>query len=800
MNLHCYERRSTGFQASPTYPSASSCFVSLLTVPLTSFGDPNAQPPTPKQTPTSAIFPSPVFETPKNNRCHLDESSGWTPRFAEEYSVFNSTPGNLRGEREPSAEFGSLTPYPPPSAGQKRLLSADDIAADIATHGGHFSPKPNISSLSPVDPHRRLPSSANPFAGGFEECVANDERPSSQERTSKKVRRGTIAKQGQGQTATPPPSTRKGSRKLAPKLDINTMQHAQGFSQPDFTDAAQQPNMDTFVTTPGDMFGYPLSATAPAFADQRPFWDQDPGIAGMEMDFGPASADVFQPPTPGGHGPMGSIDWSRANQIFPEPGVVPQHNQENAHPARRERLIAAKASMRLDTSSADQSMFVGTYPTAIDDPFGIVGNSGGVDPGLLFSRPPSSSMDNPFNPVELPPSSSAPPAPQSTQPSQPAPAPARIKTPAAIRRSMSVKELGSGKRTDRTIVSSPTRSTGRPGGLSRSFSETRGKKPVGRASLPTLAPAAPRPQAQLSSSAGVGASRPVVSQHSRAGGRSSPLKSHHHHRLSSLSSIPETLGARARTQAKFTIDANGRARVETTVMVDEVAPPTIRTRHSAQPLLRHPQWNSSEDDDSSSEDDDPIIIPSRNTSFALPEPPKPSNTHPFHSSQRSISDLSTASYGSLLGGSPDDGESEAETVMNEATPTGKPGDAASELRKLRESRQKKAWSAKQRQFASSGLSTAAFVGSYSEQDIVSPTTLTNSSLPTPSTDSRSHGLRCVCNRLEVDRDGNGFMVQWYGVPQCPPSSPPIEHALRSESVSAIPHPADLNSPPKHPPS
>lgn len=207
--------------------------------------------------------------------------------------------------------------------------------------------------------------------------------------------------------------------------------------------------------------------------------------------------------------------------------------------------------------------------------------------------------------------------------------------------------------------------------------------------------------------------------------------------------------------------------METTVVVEDEGPQTIRNRHSAQPLGRHQRWNSSEDDDSSSEDDDPIVIPSRNNSFVLPDPRRPSNTHPFHSSQRSISDRSTASYGTLAGGgSQDGGDSEAETIMSESTPVpgGKSGDAASELRKLRQSRQKKTTLSPTKHGRSQPprLSTAGFVGGgYPGQDTISPTTLTETSLPTPSTDSRGHGLRCVCHRQETERGGDEYMVQWY---------------------------------------
>ncbi|KAK3322319.1 hypothetical protein B0H66DRAFT_198614 [Apodospora peruviana] len=739
-----------------------------------SFGDPNAQPPTPKQTPTSAIFPSPVFETPKNNQGRFDESNGgWTPRFAEDYSVFNATPGNLRGTQGPFPDFAPVLPF----TTQKRPLSAGGIAAEIATHANHFSPNPSL--LPPVEPSRRLGSSPGDLTSptSIRSGASGEHLSGSLQRSRKKARRCTVTttQESQGQTATPPPSARKGERKLAPKVDTSAMQNDHGFGQQDFMGTPQHPGMGCFVTTPNDMFGYPLSApaTAPAFTSQRPFWD-DPNVAGMDMDFSTNENDVFQTPTPA-HRAMGSVDWGRSNQIFQDTGVAPGQNPENVPAGALDRSFVSQAPMQtLVTSSMDQSMFTTSYPTAIDDPFRI-GNSGGVDPGLLFSRPQSSSMDAVASfdsSIQMQDAHDLPAA-QERQQGRPRPAaPARNE----LRRSVSAKDMGPGNH-DRASASSPIKPSGRPG-LSRSFSENRGKKPTARTPLPTLAPAPSRPQSQLSSNAGVGANRPIVSQPNRPSGRSSPLKSSHHQRLSSLSSIPEMTGPRTRTQAKFTIDANGRARVETTVVVEDDAPPTMRKRHSAQPLVaaHRPQWNSTDDDDSST-DDEPIIIPSRNTSFALPDPRKPTTTHPFHSSQRSISERSTTSYTTFLGGSQDDGESEDErTLLNDATPTGKSGpsgDAASELRKLREKRARPSLvtmsTGKQQQpkrFGSLGgggrggaISTAGFAGHYPGHNTTSPTTLTDTSLPTPSSsDSRGFGIRCPCNRSEVDR-GNEFLVQ-----------------------------------------
>ncbi|KAB5523053.1 hypothetical protein GE09DRAFT_489311 [Coniochaeta sp. 2T2.1] len=787
-----------------------------------SFGDTNAQPPTPKQTTNSSIFPSPVFETPRQNQGgRFDESSGgWTPRFAEEYSVFNSTPGNLRGGTDgPFGDIGgSLTPYIPQTEGQKRPLTAEGIAAEIATHVNHYiSPNPNLP-LPPVLPSHRLQSSPGQPASEFSQPSGKeDSQQRSRSSQGKKRRRDTIDEESheeaeeQGQTVTPPPSARKGHRKLAPKLDLNAMHNDQGFSQQDFINGSgqqqqqqqqQQQNMGTFMTTPSDMFGYPLSAgpmsapvTGPgAFGNQQGFWGPNPNMAGMDIDYsGAGGADVFQQQAMAQQGTMEALEWARANQMFQQAGGMHQQNQENmqAPPVTGGRPLASKAVMPPldDAPSNGQSMYNNNYPAQLDNPFGIMANTGGVNPGLLFSRPPSSSLTaEAFNQAAMPPSSSAPLAPQQ----QHAPPAVQPRGPPVqregLRRSMSSKELGPSGRLDRSSLISPTKASNRPG-LSRSFSESKGKKPMARATLPALAPA-PRPQTSLPST------RP--SSRANGNGRTSPLKSDHHHRLSSLSSIPESasLLPRTRTQAKFTIDANGRAKVETTVFVDPSSPPRLppplsssRKRNNSQSSLRQhqhqqPQWphhrssrSPSDDDDSdaSSTDDEPIIIPSRPTSFVLPDPIKATRKNPLHQAQRSISDRSTASYATFGGQSYvddiDEPDSEAETVMNEQTQTptgGRVGDAVSELKRLRESRRAahhqeelpSPTKHKRLSFAGAGAggggSVMDFPGSnsYPRHTALSPGT--EASLPTPDSSRAGQGVRCICNRSEVDGD---FMVQ-----------------------------------------
>ncbi|KAK5664136.1 hypothetical protein OQA88_351 [Cercophora sp. LCS_1] len=347
--------------------------------PASSFGDhPNAQPPTPKQTPTSAIFPSPVFETPKHNQSgRFDDSSGWTPRFAEEYSVFNATPGNLRASQATFPDFASSTPF---VGSHKRQLSAESIAAEVASHVNHFSPNP----LPPVEPSKQLKSSAGLLATpGLDRrsSAHSDKEPGTAGPSVKKVRRGTAGQDSQGQTATPPPSAHKGERKLAPKLDCNEMQNDQGFGQPDF----QQPGMGTYVTAQGDMFSYPLSAPATG----QGFWDN-----GMDIDFGVNGSNPFHAPNSAAQ-PLSPADWARANQqLLQQTGGMGQDHQVG----NGEHAMVSQPSMQaLGTSAAEQSVFATSFPPPMEDPFGIVNNGGGVNPGLLFSRPPSSSMDMSFS-------------------------------------------------------------------------------------------------------------------------------------------------------------------------------------------------------------------------------------------------------------------------------------------------------------------------------------------------------------------------------------------------------------------
>ncbi|KAI0480214.1 hypothetical protein GGR56DRAFT_625092 [Xylariaceae sp. FL0804] len=507
----------------------------------------------------------------------------------------------------------------------------------------------------------------------------------------------------------------------------------------------QQQHMPNFAATPVDMYGVPLPmpATAPVYTDSRIFWDNDMG--GMDLDFSGVGTAMFQHPT---HRPVTSLDWGKSSDIPQDSSVAPsqlRQTQENHPPPRKERMLAPKPpASSADLGMTDTAMFAASFPTHVEDTLGMLGSCGGVDPGLLFTQAPPLGMDS----MTVDPMAQQP----LLQPlSVPEPIPVTMKEPkrGQVRRSASGKKRDSSKKIDRASASSPIKSSSGHAGLSRSSSENKGRRPAKRPILPNLAPAVPQGPTSSTST------RPAA-QGSGANGRRSPKK--HQHRLSSLASIPERSPPRTRTSVKFTIDSRGRARAETTVTVDGgggQAPAMLR-RHPDE-SSRSKKWDSSEEESSSS-DDEPIVIPSRNSSFAMPQPRKPALAHSLNASQGSFGELNNASSLGIYHNEPaaassqNEVESEAETVLNVPSGAGgRRGDATSELRKVRESRQKKVAALNTNHHYSSGPP-------YSAGSTMSPTTLTDASLPTPLTDGGNQ-IRCVCHTTQSHINGDGYMVQ-----------------------------------------
>ncbi|KAG9244869.1 hypothetical protein BJ878DRAFT_48284 [Calycina marina] len=665
--------------------------------PAYSFGTPNAQPPTPTQTPTAGQFStSPTFETPSNNTS-FESRGGWTPTFAEEYSVFHATPGRLVGDE--NSFLDTTTAHQLDTTGHDTFGA--DISAEFASSTHHLSPNIRANLDNSDQPSQFGPSTIASAFSRFDDSVKNKVTP--------RRPRKRLEESFSGQTATPPQSATKGSRKLAPKISVSTtMQnkdHDNGLYGMSAT-PTHNSGFSAFPSTSTDLYDFPMSApaTAPVFSDSKPFWDPDASLNAMDLDFGAHELSMFNT----GHRISNSLGWGRSNQMIQEvniPAPAPTPSAPSTRqPAKRQRTLAPKAAVPAQVQKSLPPLQYNSTTATASDPF-----NGLIDPGLVYSRSNSINVPTEHDDVSLP---------------APRPATSRLvrkpyqhqqresrRDQEEICRSRSTRERSSGTNFRRETVSSPVKGSARPG-LSRSMSDGKLKRSQ---------------------------SRPVSRPR-----RASPVKGL---RSSVLRPILESPQPGPRTEVRFTIDANGKARTETVIVGSTVFP------SKAESMNEH--WESSQYESSS--DEELIIVSSRNTSFNLPTQPKGPkmakfNNHLYGSRRqsssgegysRSESSLSQHSTQMDLDGA----ESEAETVMDEANGS---GDATRELRKVMENRKRM-----QQQKASHHhhYLQDPHGSYYSNSANLSPTTISDPD-GTP-TSSRGGSTRCVCGKPEDER----FMIQ-----------------------------------------
>lgn len=543
-----------------------------------------------------------------------------------------------------------------------------------------------------------------------------------------------------GQTATPPQSASKGTRKLAPKLMTETMQHNTQDSQNGLSDTPIH-NLDfsAFPSTSEDMFGFPMSAPATASGFDGN-WDTD--MSGMDMDFIAGDGSMF---APGSHKISNSFDWGKSNQLFQdnmnitqtqEPEPAPKVTKQPVkQPVKKPRALAQKPprippNLPKSTASFD---FNNTMAPAREEHFSLSPLGGSVDPGLLFSRSSSLSMSAGLEEASLP---------------APRPASSHIvrepyqhqqrelrRDQEELRRSRSNRERSSGRSFDRQTVSSPVKGSARPG-LHRSMSDNRGK--TGKFSN--------RKRLVMVLTAKVGRIPSRI-------GRASPVK---RQRAGILTAIPESPIPPPRTEVIFTIDSKGKARTET-IIVDEQ--PSVNRRAKSSSLngasSLNGDWESSHYE--SSTDEEPILVPSRNSSFSLPQ----AGGTRFEISNRgangirrqssSVNGYSHSESSSQHSMQRESVESEAETVI---TNDGDAGDATQELRKVMENRKKvqPKLQSQHHRYGPDGRHGSMY---YNSSINISPTALTDPDGNTPSS-TRSGTTRCVCQ----NDDSEGFMIQW----------------------------------------
>lgn len=668
-----------------------------------------------------ATSPGNTARTPRANSNTFDIRSGWTPTFAEDYTVFNATPGRL------TSTFGPFSPRPPTVPSQKRPYpTTEDFQAGIAfptTDESRYS----HSQLPPVESSLQLGSSFIQTSSVHEEEFENLDTNKTPKRIPQRLHEPYT-----GQTATPPGSTAKDSKEEIRRSVKSKMQNDQ---EPYLQAGAMDQGDFVPFPTSGDMFSYPISApaTAPSYLNNKSFWDTGSNMTDLPMDF-TANASSFYSTS---QGMSTSGDWTQNSQMFQEHLNIAPLEQNIPQSLRRHRPLMSKPPVSTAAQSLSNTAFDFSITSMPEDPFGTATSDGAVNPGLLFSFPevtsPLQKSQN-HNGFIAHPSTA-----QTRQEIYQHQQRESLRDKEEPRRSKSLKENAPQISYDKARFCSPVKSNRT--GSRRAVSDNRPKKPE-----PRKAAQHPSEDQRPANFAGKG----VYSS-----GRQSPVKQGS---ITNLASIPEAIGFNPRTAVTFSIDANGRARTETTIIMDQSRPSRIARSRASSDGWESPQSGSSTDED-------PIMIPSRNTSFKLPNSRSMPMMAQFDTS-RQFDETRPRKGGSAKSPSYGDPDSETETIIDNK----RSGDAASALRKVMDSRRRSVGSFPSAQQVPPRNLARQYFGreapyrrqSYAYQPSssnASPTTITDPDMGSPSTDRGSTGsdvTRCVCNT----RDGDEFFVQW----------------------------------------
>ncbi|KAI9740664.1 MAG: hypothetical protein M1818_004628 [Claussenomyces sp. TS43310] len=461
----------------------------------------------------------------------------------------------------------------------------------------------------------------------------------------------------------------------------------------------------------GDMSMFPMSApaTAPAFTTTKPFWDPDTHLTNVNVNNPAGHESLF-----GGtvsYRSSNSFDWGRDNQTFRQTDNISSFDPDISQDSKFRKSLTSGTQARPIATSTGLSFDFGGLMS--HDPFAMANSMSGVDPGLLFTVPTDTSAS--MQRIRRGGDGQSLQGPERSYQQS-------FRDQEEFKRDGTMKDYSALTQHYKPAFSSSANPT-RPG-LQRSLSDSRTRRLSGQRS------------SHLSST-----SLRLEPRALSRTGRTSPAK-----QVSrpSLASIPES-APRVRTEVKFIIDANGRARTDTTTIVDD--PKTAIERSLSD------DYDSSPSD--SSTDDEPIMIPNRTSSLVLPAKRMDPRVSGFDTARRSIEGRrrSSSALGQSPRGSPSqlEEDSEAETVME-----GDSGNAMHALRKVMDNRnrvKKRPGSTQPHLYSNTSPYQYASTN-------ISPLTTTDPDLATPSTDresSISDSTRCICGR----RDGDVFMIQWY---------------------------------------
>ena len=679
------------------------------------------QPPTPTRTPTSPSLGD-FFQTPKV------ESSFYDPRV--NWNTADPNAPSPNGTKTPQAlSFGTPTAKET-SASSPKLQNGRTLGSEFAANAQHILSTPDFSSLQ-VDYSEHFSSTQN---SGPPPESATPAQFGLSLNTSTSVR---SAKNMQ----TPPPTTTSASKRQGQKAQENgglsQQTPAQGarhisaplFPRPDNNETSNQEidespvNFSALDCSP-DVFGYNFNtpATAPAYPQHKLFWVPSQGDN--------ENLELSDMPNP--------FDTPRQSGLDP---FVSNHPSVSSPQAEPSTSFLGLSNDDTTVPSFVQSSFVSTAGKAKEIDASTKPFYSGVDPTLLFSSP---SKQEPLdgliaNARVLDEESLQPYAYQLQE----------------AKRDKAYSGVSKPKKRRKPSVDSPAVKAA----LESLRDDDDPRPPIRRSMTDSVVSRASR------DSAGSKAS----SNH----GRSSPLKRMSENRNNQRKSSH-------RTSIALTIDENGRARAETRVIRENSGP-------GDEDAMEVDSGSETSRNESSSDDQNEDLI----TSFSE-QPPGPKagrfNTSASHSQKSSYASFySSNSYqdtqptlpeikhrpatsaapgksGHLFGLPPlktleestsmeDHDVSEAETVMDTDD-----DNAQFELRKVMKSRQKGKAKPTHHLYSPNGLHTAVFPNTDQGISNISPTTVTDPDLSTPTSgrSNRSDLIRCLCNTSHDD----GQMIQW----------------------------------------
>ena len=722
---------------------------------ISSFSHPG-EPPTPTRTPTSPNFFLNSFQTPKLGTKFHGPQSPWSPAFHSAISPDLKTPTQL-----------SFT-TPTKSPDFKRHSRGQDLEIEIASHVQHLSPNLSLP-LPPVEPSRQLSSSPNPSSTS--ESKRRRLNPSEASITPLKTsfdHSATTSTNFAGSMQTPPPTSTSASRRKTEQAQVaqqvqDSAEKGRRMSFPNFgrgdgahgstsqvEESPQHFPALQFSPEGPEGFGFPTSGpvTAPVYPQHKLFWDPEQGGDIMNIDF--PMDDTF---TTFGMGMQKISDpfvstTNHANGIqFPTSPAFNLISTSNEHVATFTTSSHAVSPSRTITSARGKN----------------AGNV--VNPSLLFSSPGRTA-----NVANVPVMS------QVIEDETLRPYAHQIRD-AEIELNMQRARKSKRKRAPETGDSPAVKAA-----LLTLREDQTGRSGIERDHIDDLIEAKAIARSRSRNSYGYTKERVEI-------GSRSVQKRRSRSRLHD--------SQRKRSSVTLTIDASGRAK---TVVADEAkrAP-----RHE---LLIDGDSGDSESDSSSSSAE---MVTSQPQSFAFPpqgdrqrrlgrfffKDPKShsqrssyastlgsASTAKALSTQRTSSDSQTQhSSQAYNGASRIEVESEAETVIDTDDDR---GDAQSELKKVLRSRsQKKAskpavrpesrdgFTGPRRAYPSqvdqlhpyrtSGSRTPGYHGYQDPYSNISPTTITDPDLSTPTTGRESNAsgdsTRCVCH---ITEDFGEVMIQW----------------------------------------